>query len=657
MRYRNVTALGALAIALASASAAAQGLPDQGQGMVDGEFLRPDASSFVATTGWDYRFSDPGPNWEFGASGGAGWSQTNLIGFNGGGTSAGDVGPFEAWASGQSTLWALTTFTVGAEDLDDVMFWGRWDDAISVFVNGVPAVERDGWTPSNRYLGLSDAARATLVPDQPNVLAVRAHDTGGGRQLNLQPVLASELANLPVWGNVKNDDLLDLVRFVREQMSQHGVPAGALSVVEAGSTGVNDLVDVGIGYMDKQFQRQVSRETQFRLASLDKHPVRAAIEELVAEGRLGWNDNVWQRLAQSGVTPMHGTPDNTASGYTLLDIYNGDAGLREYTWDANFFAALGVTEETVTEMDLMSWMFSVPADADGCYNPCADVLRYLVDTYAPQGLEAYFTSGWNADFVFAGGRVENRTFDAQGDLLQPWYVTLSDSDANDYRFDANRVLASTARDNSVFWSQNNPHNFTFPVYGGFSGTQTFMRTFRSADDARHLYVTALFDMEGMQFGAAPLIDGALQDLVANLPNSAYVTDDPLSWGPGITGADGSACFVDADCSNGSCDSGVCASQSSSPAPCDNPITLSPSASGTGNFGTAGPVCYRIQRTLNGWGVSNTKGRTVFVNDVNMASQCPPEHGNCSLPLPAPVDGYYYFEASAGDYPWASLYWW
>jgi len=85
--------------------------------------------------------------------------------------------------------------------------------------------------------------------------------------------------------------------------------------------------------------------------------------------------------------------------------------------------------------------------------------------------------------------------------------------------------------------------------------------------------------------------------------------------------------------------------------------LSPTATGTGNFGTTGAVCYRIERTLNGMGVSNMKGRNLFINDVDMAGQCPAEHGNCSMPLPAPIGGYHYFEATAGDFPWANLYWW
>ena len=51
MYHININAIGAaLLVTLAATGAVAQGLPDQGVGMVDGEFLKPPASSFVSTS-------------------------------------------------------------------------------------------------------------------------------------------------------------------------------------------------------------------------------------------------------------------------------------------------------------------------------------------------------------------------------------------------------------------------------------------------------------------------------------------------------------------------------------------------------------------------------------------------------------------------------
>lgn len=69
---------------------------------------------------------------------------------------------------------------------------------------------------------------------------------------------------------------------------------------------------------------------------------------------------------------------------------------------------------------------------------------------------------------------------------------------------------------------------------------------------------------------------------------------------------------------------------------------------TGNFGTTGPFCFRTPDNISGWGCSNLTGRTLKVNGVT--TTC----GAASLP--AKVNGYYYFDVSAGSVDYASIYW-
>jgi hypothetical protein len=66
------------------------------------------------------------------------------------------------------------------------------------------------------------------------------------------------------------------------------------------------------------------------------------------------------------------------------------------------------------------------------------------------------------------------------------------------------------------------------------------------------------------------------------------------------------------------------------------------------FDTTGTYCLRTADTLAGWGCSNWDGRTVAVNGTTL---------DCGDPLPAPFNGYYYFDVSAGTYAWACIYWW
>jgi uncharacterized repeat protein (TIGR02543 family) len=86
-------------------------------------------------------------------------------------------------------------------------------------------------------------------------------------------------------------------------------------------------------------------------------------------------------------------------------------------------------------------------------------------------------------------------------------------------------------------------------------------------------------------------------------------------------------------------------------PCANPTTMTGGQSG--NFNTAGALCLRTAATVNGWGCSNFSGRTVSVNGGTATGTC----GGGPLPLAKWSDGYTYFAVTAGDFAWASLYYW
>lgn len=109
---------------------------------------------------------------------------------------------------------------------------------------------------------------------------------------------------------------------------------------------------------------------------------------------------------------------------------------------------------------------------------------------------------------------------------------------------------------------------------------------------------------------------------------------------------GQGCASAADCQSGYCGAGVCQSPPSTGQPCAPAVAGG--GSGTGNFETTAAVCYVTTKSIAGWGCSNFSGRTVLVNDQPVT---------CGGSLPAKFDGSYYFEVSAGQYPWASIYWW
>ncbi len=83
-------------------------------------------------------------------------------------------------------------------------------------------------------------------------------------------------------------------------------------------------------------------------------------------------------------------------------------------------------------------------------------------------------------------------------------------------------------------------------------------------------------------------------------------------------------------------------------PCANPrAPQSPGVSGTLN--TTNAVCFFIDETINGWGCSSFGARTVSANGTRMTCG--------QVPMPAKVDGGYYFEVSEGEPSYASFYWW
>lgn len=108
------------------------------------------------------------------------------------------------------------------------------------------------------------------------------------------------------------------------------------------------------------------------------------------------------------------------------------------------------------------------------------------------------------------------------------------------------------------------------------------------------------------------------------------------------------------CGDGTCNgTETCSSCSSDCGACSGGEPCTPAATVTGGqsggFSTTGAYCFRTADTVNGWGCSNFDGRTLQVNDT--AKSCG------SMPMPTKHNGYYYFEASAGTYSYASVFWW
>jgi hypothetical protein len=70
---------------------------------------------------------------------------------------------------------------------------------------------------------------------------------------------------------------------------------------------------------------------------------------------------------------------------------------------------------------------------------------------------------------------------------------------------------------------------------------------------------------------------------------------------------------------------------------------------SGPFGTTGERWFVVSQNVNGWQASEMAGRTLRVNGILVTAG--------QMPLPAAVDGAYYFQFSPGNFTWASWSFW
>jgi len=127
-----------------------------------------------------------------------------------------------------------------------------------------------------------------------------------------------------------------------------------------------------------------------------------------------------------------------------------------------------------------------------------------------------------------------------------------------------------------------------------------------------------------------------------------VAGGPSGVGGAHAGAGGASSAVFGGASGTSSSGGALAEAgAASDGPCANPKDASGGKSD--NFGTKGAVCLRTQETFNTIGCSNFGGRTIKVN--GMLATC-----DAKTTFPLPIDGYNYFDVSAGDVDFASFVW-
>ncbi|HEX5056010.1 MAG TPA: serine hydrolase [Gammaproteobacteria bacterium] len=414
----------------------------------------------LATVGWKYTFSNPNssPTWESCTAGlrygpddpqcpnpaaSPSWTQT---GYNDSGWSTGNAGfgshPGGAgdavntsWSTSNPDIWLRKTFTITSGQIDDLVLWARWDDGITVYINGVLATWQKNWTDGYQYLGLSHEARAALTSTGTNVIAVRVKNGeypgwpngDDPRYFDMGLGLKEELAQIPqTSGGIQTiTELGDYSDVVREFMIEQGIPGGTLAVMKDDTV----VLAKGFGYKDKALQTALPYDALMRLASVDKVVTKAAIMKL-------YNDNVIADLDDevfpmiTGLQPVPG--DSAGSGVNditvrhLLDHTSGIAAIDEEQMSAyEKYYLFGVEPSNWNKELNLRWLYS----QDTTFTPGAQseysssgyfILRYLVEYLTQDSIENYIASMLTAvgvtDIYVAHERLAGR------DSREPAYI-------------------------------------------------------------------------------------------------------------------------------------------------------------------------------------------------------------------------------------------
>ena len=133
-------------------------------------------------------------------------------------------------------------------------------------------------------------------------------ETPSARQFTPTGSLASSLSSL--------DEL------VRQFMEAHAIRAGAVAAVR----GDEVLIRRGYTWAEKGYPI-TQPDSRFRIASLAKILTTAAIERLIATGRLAWNTTAFPRLGVTGILLPDQNPDPVVDTITIDQLVQHTSGL------------------------------------------------------------------------------------------------------------------------------------------------------------------------------------------------------------------------------------------------------------------------------------------------------------------------------------------
>lgn len=393
-----------------------------------------------------------------------------------------------------SSIWFRKTFTLSTESQrQELMFWGRWAEGITIYINGVRASHyvEEGYAPdSYRYIGLSNSARSALRTGE-NVIGVRVEAGSSGEIFfDLGLTMNGKLANLPMVHNSPSSNMpawarLDLV--LKEALQEQGISAATLA-----SRIKSRKVSVSYGYLDKNLTKDIVPNSVFRLASVDKPVTKVLIRQILNDpnynsqsrfgGALTPDRNYFDILKRTGFQMLESELGEQVTDVTIQHLMDHESGIAGVVGGSHIdgqyhFSYLGISRaewgpEDMARAVLMHDNVFAPGTDEAYSNDGYFLLRYLAERIiAPMTIDDYFrnkilASSTNKDIVVAYEEHSRRRSN------EPGYMTRILPADRHIGFEHYRALASSAdaflylADNFNFNTGERISDGTFSAAGG-----------------------------------------------------------------------------------------------------------------------------------------------------------------------------------------------
>lgn len=428
-------------------------------------------------------------------------------------------------------------------------------------------------------------------------------------------------------------ELAGVDSIVMDWMRANQVEATTVAVMRNGKL----VLSKGYGWQDRARTTLTSPNAVGRWASNTKAVTAAAIRILVAQGALSLSSKAWDVM--NTPPPVGYTVTDTRHYlYTIDELLNHRAGLqRDLALQAGPLGAQLGLGRPANIMELAAYQWTIPLASDPDPDPSHDgsysnwgyqLLGAIIERASGMSYDSFirtYVTGPLGATTFQVGRrgpgnaLPNELWYAGHTFIAPQWdwndsmALVEDAYGDDLETRPGAgSLVSSAPDYMRFLKgyyhtgvpkPPNPGPWDYAFYGGGPGNSSATRE--------------LIGPDGTSLEWAVLVNESPTDgeAIHTLRNSLDAYFAGITTWPTIDLFNGSGCKA------------VSGGQS-------------------GNFGTTGPACFTVSGSVNGWGCSNTSGRTVTINGTSVAC------GSTPLPGSSP----YTFSFSGGTYPWASFYW-